>query len=331
MLADLASIIATGQAAPRMHFTDDDTEMDKRITSLGIGGETFALIDNIVGKFASAPLDAALTSTTYKGRILGKIEMSAALPMNIVWFATGNGMVLGHDMARRALVVRLEPSVDHPEDRAGPRPGQTWKHPNLIEHTKRERATYLTSALTIIKAYILAGRPKLGLVPLGSFENWSNTIRSALVWAGAADPCATLEQAREADVSDYEARRAVECWPVPDNVEVTAAVLVALAGAMTPNNDSPAFSVFNNTKGANREMWRNALRDWLPTKGSDLPSARDLGYALRKLRNTVCGDFRVESGKHSMHGVPWRRVRMTPKAADFVSQETQTKTPVSNL
>lgn len=309
-LADLASIIAMGTKAPRMFFTDDDTEMDKRITSLGIAGEQFVLIDNIVGKFASPPLDAALTSESYKGRVLGKIEMTPAVPMKIVWFATGNGIVIGADMARRALLARLEPTTDHPEDRTGPRPGQPWKYPRLTQHVQQYREAYLSSALTVVRAYVLAGRPNMHLTPMGSFEDWSDTIRAAIVWSGACDPCNTVGALREADLQENALRTMVECWPVADDVEVTTPTLLGWAEmAAPPGADQQTRNGFENTRTL-REMWRNALLEWLPAKQGVLPTPRELGYALRSIKGAVVNGYKVDSGAALRSGVPWCRKRV---------------------
>lgn len=296
-LADIASIVATGNKAPRMFYTEDDVEMDKRITALALAGEQTVLIDNIVGKLASPPLDAALTSDAYKGRVLGKSEMTPAMPMKIVWFATGNGMTIGADTARRALLARLEPMVDRPEDRVGPRPGQPWKYPRLMNYVTENRTELLSCALTVVKAYIQAGRPQFDIVPMGSFEEWSATIRSAIIWSGAEDPCLTVKDAREADTQDHALRAMIECWPVENEVEVTAASLIKLAEMPQPNSA--------------QEMWKNALLEWLPARGSaQLPTARDLGYALRAIKGSIVGNYKIDANSALRSGIPWRRVKV---------------------
>ena len=56
-----------------------------------------------------------------------------------------------------------------------------------------DRGKYIAACLTICRAYIVAGRP--GVLPrLASFEAWSDTVRSALVWLGKADPLDTMER-----------------------------------------------------------------------------------------------------------------------------------------
>jgi hypothetical protein len=317
-LADLASVIASGTKASRMFYTDDDTEMDKRITALALAGEQTVLIDNVVGKLASPPLDAALTSDSYKGRVLGKTEMTAAVPMKIVWFATGNGLVIGADTARRTVIARLEPGTDHPEDRTGPRPGTTWKYPDIIGYAQEHRAEFLSYALTIVKAYIMAGRPTVNVKPMGSFEAWSNTIRAAIVYSGAADPCETVAQARAADLQASALRMMVECWPVADDVMVTAVSLIEWANMEPPLGDMTARAMFDKQRPI-REQWRNALLEWLPAKRGDLPTARDLGYALRAIKGSVIGDFRVDAGESTKSGVPWQRVRIGGVASPTIN------------
>ncbi len=315
-LADLAAIIGIGVKACRMFYTDDDVEMDKRITALALAGEQFALIDNVVGKLASPPLDAALTSESYRGRVLGKSEMTAAMPMKIVWFVTGNGLIIGADLARRSLLARLEPSTDHPEDRTGPKPGQLWKYRDLVGHVRANRARYLGYALTIVRAYILAGRPDMGFkTPMGSFEAWSDTIRSAIVFAGGVDPCITIDDTRKADLEDYAFRTMVECWPVEDDVVVTASTLIEWATLDPPLSDTTKRELFERTRTI-REQWRAALLEWLPARKGDLPTARELGYALRAMKGSIVKDYKIEAGEHTKSGIPWKRVRVsgTPPA-----------------
>lgn len=49
-----------------------------------------------------------------------------------------------------------------------------------------DRCAYTAACLTICRAYIIAGRPTPAR-KLASFEGWSDTVRSALIWLGKAD------------------------------------------------------------------------------------------------------------------------------------------------
>ena len=55
-----------------------------------------------------------------------------------------------------------------------------------------DRGKYIAACLTICRAYIAAGRPDK-LPKLASFGDWSDTVRSALVWLGEADPVKSMD------------------------------------------------------------------------------------------------------------------------------------------
>jgi putative DNA primase/helicase len=305
-LVDAASIINTGRSASRMIYVDSNEEMDKRISSLALAGDSSVLIDNIIGEFGCPSLDAALTSTLYRGRVLGNLEMTPHMPMNIVWWGTGNGMTIGADLARRSLLARLEPPCEHPEEREGPRPGTSWRHPRLLSYVMENRAMLLGAALTLVRAYILAGSPKQLLKPM-DFEEWSSTIRSAIVWVGLPDPGETVRDVRAADTRADAFSTFVERWPALENKPVTVRELLDFASeiTITPTVDMSL---------EKRKLWRDALLEWCPpnrAEGGDLPSARILGCALRKIKGAIVGDHKLEHGKKGEQGMPWTKIRVT--------------------
>jgi putative DNA primase/helicase len=61
---------------------------------------------------------------------------------------------------------------------------------------RRDRGRYVAAALTIVRAYIVAGKPDR-LRPLPSYEPWSDLVRSSLVWLGRSDPVATMEETQK--------------------------------------------------------------------------------------------------------------------------------------
>ena len=75
---------------------------------------------------------------------------------------------------------------------------RTFKTEDPVRVLKREWPEYLVAALTVLRAFHVAGRPSQG-VPLGSFEAWWSWVRSALLWLGEADPCETIENIRAED------------------------------------------------------------------------------------------------------------------------------------
>ena len=182
LLIDAVSLIATGRPAPRWAQTLDEEEERKRLLTLGLAGDALAHIDNVNHPLGSGPLDLALTAPTFSDRILGT-QTTREAPMNLVFFASGNNMVFKGDMARRVMPIDLDPKMEKPEER------DTFAHSPLLPWVLTERPRLVVAALTLLKAYFQSGLPSQSIKPLGSFEEWSQLVRSCLVWAGEADPC----------------------------------------------------------------------------------------------------------------------------------------------
>jgi hypothetical protein len=280
LLADAASLIVTGRPIARMSIPKNDDEMRKRITAIALGADQMILIDNIVGELGSASLDAALTGTIWKDRILGRSEI-VEMPLVTTWAATGNNVVLMADTSRRVCHIRLESKLENPEQR------EDFQHANLLAWVRKERPRLLTAALTILFAYCRNGRPNQGLKPWGSFEGWSDLVRQALVWAGVPDPGETREDlTRSSDREAAALRALIEGWPDidPGGIGLTAAKLLDRL------NDSP--NEF--------DLVRSAVLDLCPAPAGRLPGTRSLGNKLRHMRGRVVRGRSIDS--RDQHG-----------------------------
>ena len=182
LLVDAVSLSATGRPAPRWPQVQEEEEERKRLLTLALDGDTCTHIDNVTRPLGSPALNAALTASTFKDRILGKSESREA-PMHVVFFASGNNMTFKSDTARRVVPIDLDPKMERPEERTN------FQHSPLLPWVRHEHPRLLAAALTVLKAYFTAGCPAQNITPLGSFEAWSDLVRQALIWAGEADPC----------------------------------------------------------------------------------------------------------------------------------------------
>jgi len=126
-------------------------------------------------------MDLALTAPTFKGRILGKSK-EIEVPMNVVFFASGNNLTFKGDMTRRAVPIDLDPAMEKPEERTD------FAHSPLLPWVQAHRPQFVVDALTILRAYFEAGKPSQGVTPYGSFEEWSALVREALIWVDEPDP-----------------------------------------------------------------------------------------------------------------------------------------------
>lgn len=189
MLVDLISIIITGSEASVIAQGKTGEEFEKRLGALLLGGDHVIAIDNCEAPLSSELLCSMLTQQTVRPRILGRSE-APELPATALVTATGNNLVLVGDLTRRSLLCRLDPQAERPELRVF--------DVDPVAIAKQHRARLLIAALTVLRAYHVAGYPD-GPEPLGSFAEWSRWVRGSLLWLGRADPVLTMETARQID------------------------------------------------------------------------------------------------------------------------------------
>jgi hypothetical protein len=163
LLLDTISHIVTGERFTIATYTDDENELRKRILALALGGDRLVLFDNLTGQFGNGVLDAALTGTTFKDRLLGFNRMDEA-PLSMTWYGTGNNVAIAADTARRVCHMRLESAHERPEER------HEFRHPDLLAWVGQNRAALLAAALTILRGYCAAGRPDQQLPAWGELR-----------------------------------------------------------------------------------------------------------------------------------------------------------------
>lgn len=198
------AIIATGRAAPAMAVSGDREEMRKAVAAALREGHSIVNLDNIEHPLSSPDLSRAITQPEYRDRLLGETRI-LRLPTNVVWTATGNNLAFRGDLAVRALVCRLDARVERPEERQ-------FTIRNLKGYILEHRRELVTAALTILRAYVVAGRPEQSLKPWSGFDEWSRTIRAPLAWLEMADPCAGRQHVIEDDPDREQASALLSAW-----------------------------------------------------------------------------------------------------------------------
>ena len=106
------------------------------------------------------------------------------LPTGVLWTATGKNLSFRGDLSSHALQCRIDARVESPEAR-------TFQIPHLRTFIEHNRNDLVVAALTILRAYHIAGRPRQQVKPWGGFDEWSASIREPLIWLELADPCET--------------------------------------------------------------------------------------------------------------------------------------------
>jgi len=192
-LVDYASVIATGHAAPVTTTMGESKEsvqeLEKRLYSSLLSGDTIISLDNINHQLDSAVLCSMLTQPTIKIRQFGRLQ-NIVVPSTATFFANGNNIRIVDDLNRRTLKCRVDPREERPE---------LIKYPfHPVNLARRARPLLVTAALTVVCGY-LQQKEKLKISPLGSYEQWSRFVREPLIWLGEVDPVEVQEKTRESD------------------------------------------------------------------------------------------------------------------------------------
>jgi putative DNA primase/helicase len=186
LLADVIAAIPTGRGAGATTWSGNSEEQRKVITSILVAGDLVVNFDNVTAPIGGAEICKVTTAqANFKDRLLGSTKM-LDLPTNVMWLYTGNNMIVKEDAATRALKCRLDAGLENPEKRV-------FKRPDLIKYVLEQRGELLHACLTILRAYIVTGKPLVSIsgrpfVVSSRFNEWSSLVAGALCWLDQPDP-----------------------------------------------------------------------------------------------------------------------------------------------
>jgi phage gp37-like protein len=132
-------------------------------------------IDSITGELGGDALCQLIERPVVDVRILGRSESIRVKARGTTLFATGNNFVIVGDACGRSITTNLDAGVERPELRRFDF--------DPVDRILEDRGKYIAAALTICRAYLVAGRPNRA-PKLGSFEGWRDTVRfcADLAW-----------------------------------------------------------------------------------------------------------------------------------------------------
>jgi len=204
-LCELITAFATPQRGTPTSFPADDEECRKLLLAELLRAPAVIEFDNLTGDLvAHKSLCTTLTSEYMSGRILG-VSKTATVSTRALFLSSGNNVGPVQDMTRRCLTIRLSPQCEVPAARS-------FTRPDLVRDVLRERGRYVSAALTIIRAWIVAGRPKTECKSLASYGDWSDLCRQPLLWLGCADPTASVFEAMAEDPDRETLTRLLTAW-----------------------------------------------------------------------------------------------------------------------
>ncbi len=286
LLADIVSLIATGRPNSILSQSENETEEKKRLLGILMEGDPIVCYDNIERPFGGPTLCAILTQGEYKDRKLGGNE-TRTVPTHTTFLVTGNNLAFIGDTSTRTLLCKLDPQVERPEER-------TFEIENLRTFIIEHRSKLVKAAITILRAYEIAGRPALNIRQFGRFEEWSNRVRSAIVWLGFDDPCESRKEIEDADPVRIILSSLFHFWyALLENRAVKVKEIISMVKSDSHEHDPDVV-----------EQLRDTLMEFAANNKGEI-DARKFSGRLRTYKNRIEKGYRLEQMGTSQGTTLW--------------------------
>lgn len=274
LLADVLLMPSVGKSVGIMTQWSDEEECRKRITAIVKTGKAAVILDNVTKPVNSGTFAGALTALDWEDRMMGTHDIRT-FPIRCVWLMTANNPVMSTEIARRCVRIRL----DAKQERAWQR--DKFAIPNLRGWMQKNRGKIIAAYLTLIRAWLHAGRPA-GKAKLGSYEDWASVIGGILETAQQPGFLGNLQEFYDASDTEGAAWRAlVKSWFEAHQVaEVTSGQLFGIAAAVEN------FPISGKTERGQKTSF---------------------GTAILQRRDSIIGGFQiVECGQDRNHARLWK-------------------------
>jgi hypothetical protein len=214
---------------------------------------------------------------------------------------------LAGDLTARAISCALDPACERPEERDF--------DVNLHEEVPRRRAELAVAALTIVRAYLAAGEPRVQLSNFARFEDWTRLVRRPLFWLGMDDPCKGRERIEARDDVRAQLTPLLEAWR--ENYPGEAAT-ASEAIKLATRDPAPGESEVDTER---RQRLREAMQE-VATKGSVIDS-RLLGNFIAEFENRIEAGLRFRRAGKAHQATRWRVIGELGELREFVSSRTR--------
>lgn len=287
-LCELITAFATPQCATPTTFPADDEECRKLLLAELLRAPAVIQFDNLTGDLvAHKSLCTVLTSEFLSGRILG-VSKTATVSTRALFLSSGNNVGPLQDMTRRCITIRLDPCMETPTAR-------TFTRPDLVRDLLRERGRYVSAALTLVRAWIVAGKPQTTCRSLASYGEWSDLCRQPLLWLGCADPTASVFEAMAEDPDRELLARLLVAWHAVFGKTPTMVRDVVRKAHLLPSE---------------RAELREVLHDIADEKGEI--NNRKLGWWIKRHAGRIVGGLRFVRTSGNSSAEKWRVESVSP-------------------
>jgi len=267
----LAPFAGPGEPS-NVSYPTTSEEATKLVTSTMLTKPAVVLFDDMQTDWIPhSALNRMLTSETVTERMLGSNKMVTVSTAALI-VGTGNNVSPVRDMNRRVVTISLVPQTASPATLA--------YNGNPVAAVRKGRGRYVAMALTIVGAWEKAGRPKADVLPIASFDEWSDRCRHPLLWLGEPDPAQSLLDQLTDDPDAETLGLFLHAWHTAFGSKPTM-----------------VREVLGRAGGYNDSGLSDALDD-LPIKDAREISPSRLGWYLRKNTNRVANGLMLSKAPH---------------------------------
>ena len=208
-----------------MAFPTNEEECQKLLLATLLEGPACVTFDNLTTDLIPfKSMCSALTEEHLTGRILG-VSKTATVGTRALFLSSGNNVNAIRDMARRCITIALDPKDETPATR------RFTGDPLGAVRAARER--YVSLALTIVRAWVVAGGPITPCKPLASYGQWNAWVRQPILWLGLADTAECVFKQLVQDPDRETLGRLLHAWKATfDNTPAMIREAVNRAGPL---------------------------------------------------------------------------------------------------
>ena len=203
-LTALFAAFATARSVSGITFPRDDDECRKLLLATLLPAPSVICFDNLTSDLIPfASLCTILSEEYITGRILG-LSKTATVGTRALFLSSGNNVGPIRDMVRRTVTITLDPACETPATR-------TFKN-DPVAQVRDDRGRFVSLALTIVRAWIVAAPPPIEVKSLATYTDWASLCRQPLLWLGRPDPANSIFESMAQDPDREALGQLLQAW-----------------------------------------------------------------------------------------------------------------------
>jgi hypothetical protein len=190
-------------------------------------------------------------------------------------------------MSKRAVLSYNDPKSEFPENRSF--------NFDLLEEVRKDRAKLVVAALTLIKAYLVAGSPPIERERTRFYQaGWDRLVRFPIIWAGGGDVAESMKVVLEDDPDRAALGALLEAWY-----------------ACYRSHEKRVSEVINDssTSGHDKRALLDAFKEALDVKPGGGVEAKQLGEWLAGHQNRAVNGFKFQKGGITGGVRKWKAIK----------------------